>query len=407
MTGCALAQAPIRGFPAAPAEHQQVVWATSGVPSVPCRWLSLSYEELAHEIGGQRSWLVDNCSIPSRQAAPAGSARHELQHDAATSTPLWCMLRQTCSAQLARPCGINCASCIPGICNAALAGVALMLLLMAGDVEANPGPPSKQPAPKRLTPAAKAAQREAMRRKQANSRVTPAPSRTSPSLPAQHMLGVTDEAAKAILAVFADFAGSWTPPSNPHECEHQWKSPTMRGLAAAVEARLGEVRNTTHGLTAPEVSHLPDCPTFQEHRAQYYPAVPPMDQVHVKRSDPDGICLFNSCLLACFGSELEGRHALRLRCLLEFVQHSSAYWAALGPDRNPNKWDFGPSYFKDMATPGGYQTGRSCAVAATVLQCPVLLLCPGLGTSHWQTRARLESMYAPPLYMKIPKLPLR
>ncbi|KAL4425385.1 hypothetical protein ABPG75_009401 [Micractinium tetrahymenae] len=28
------------------------------------RWLGLSYDELAQEIGGQRSWLVDNCLIP-------------------------------------------------------------------------------------------------------------------------------------------------------------------------------------------------------------------------------------------------------------------------------------------------------------------------------------------------------
>ena len=29
-------------------------------------WMTLDYDELALEIGGQRDWLVHNCSVPER-----------------------------------------------------------------------------------------------------------------------------------------------------------------------------------------------------------------------------------------------------------------------------------------------------------------------------------------------------
>ncbi len=86
------------------------------------------------------------------------------------------------------------------------------------------------------------------------------------------------------LSSFIDLAGSQEHSSNPNEWETQWNNAAMRALAAAVETRHGEDQYNTQGLVAQATSHLPDCATFQDHRAQYYPALPPMDRVHVKMS---------------------------------------------------------------------------------------------------------------------------
>lgn len=250
--------------------------------------------------------------------------------------------------------------------------VTRMLLLLAGDVERNPGP-----------------QQAGLRR----------------TIQTEQLLGASDSTARALLQVLLDFSDTILHTlgveQTPDRTCHEWNHAAMRALADCVQSRLPELQGM-QGQTAGQVAHLSTSRTFDMHRDKCYRDTRPFHHSNgwpaVKSSDPDGNCNFNSALLSVLGSEDCGRHALRLLCALEFIVNSDAYFAALSDTHRVDaQSDFYPGAFRAMVQPGQYQSRLTCAMAATVLQCPVLLYCPGYPDSM---NAKLNSGYMPPLFVR-------
>lgn len=278
----------------------------------------------------------------------------------------------------------------------AYATVRAWLLVIAGDVELNPGPFQKQGQPRR----SKHTRRMRSSRAPADSgSVTPA---------AEEVLGVTDAVARRILAEVASFADQQMLPSGSRSDVHAWNRPAMRELAARVDEMLGPVLAGLGGLSRAELPHMQPCPTYAQCKKGYHPVGSELDAALVAESDPDGNCFFNSVLLSTLGSQRSGRDSLRLRCLLEFVQHSEAYHGARATtERDSTRLDFAVYCFQRMAQRGAYQGLEAAPIAATVLQCPVMVYCPGFhGEQTDRGRvANWETTYAPPLFVQHGYLP--
>ena len=248
--------------------------------------------------------------------------------------------------------------------------VTRLMLLLSGDVEPNPGPPHTRQSVERW-------------------------------------LGVSDAAAAAILQLFADIAktveAGMSAGTAVNPSRHRWNHPMLRALADCVDARLVLVQGV-QALTAAAAAHLPASAVFEAHRNEYYPNVRPFQHNFgwpaVKQCNPDGNCNFGTALLAVLGTEDWGRTALRLRNLLHFLPNSELYHAALGDmDRDAARTDFREGIFHDLARTGSYQTKLTCAISATVLQCPVVLYNPGLTTHR---NRQYECGYMPPLFVHDP-----
>ena len=119
-------------------------------------------------------------------------------------------------------------------------------------------------------------------------------------------------------------------------------------------------------------------------------------QVEMKHTEGDGNCHLRSLLISVLGSEESGWVALRLRCLLHFLVNSARYHQAeSGP--GVASTDYGASVFTPLTKPASSLSGLASAIAASVLQCPILLFNPG----HKMIPHReLESGYIPPLFVR-------
>jgi hypothetical protein len=182
----------------------------------------------------------------------------------------------------------------------------------------------------------------------------------------------------------------------------------LRALADCVDARLVLVVQGVQALTAAAAAHLPASAVFEAHRNEYYPNVQPFQHNFgwpaVKQCNPAGNCNFGTALLAVLGTEDWGRTALRLRNLqlLHFLPNFELYHAALGDmDRDAARTDFREGIFHDLARTGSYLTKLTCAISATVLQCPVVLYNPGFTTHR---NRQYECGYMPPLFVHDPDI---
>ena len=262
----------------------------------------------------------------------------------------------------------------------------------AGDVELNPGPFNKQPEPKRYS-----------KRLRVRKPLAAQQQGLPPLTDSVQVLKVSDAAARAILRELQLFAEGQTPPTSPQPGQHAWNRPAMRELAARVDALLGPVQAGLRGLTQADLPALRPCPKYAANSMGYYPPGSDLQAAVVPASDADGNCFFNSLLLATLGSQQKGRHALRLRCLLELVQHSETDYRLYHPaKRGDAQHDYSEYCFRRMAQTGGYQGLEAAPVAATVLQCPVLVYCPGYQGANTapNTTVHFDSAYVPPLYVK-------
>lgn len=215
----------------------------------------------------------------------------------------------------------------------------------------------------------------------------------------ERWLGISDVAAAELLALLREAAAAAAQEDGWGDAgTHAWDHPAVQALADCIEARLEPVA-PAQGLTAAAVANLERSEAFERHRHSYYPDSRPFNHslgwAVVKDIVGDGNCLFRSALVATSGSEAEGRTALRLRCLLHLIANIEIYRrsAAVLAARE----DFGARLFADMATPGGFLPMSACAILASVLQCPVLLCQPGFPT--FESR-ELECGYFPPLFRR-------
>ena len=239
-----------------------------------------------------------------------------------------------------------------------------LLLMLSGDVEENPGPPPQQ-----------------------HHR-------------AEDWLGVSDAAATDILGRIRYAAEILErmpcDPQLPLERPaHQWNHLAMKILASSIERLLPRVRGA-QGLLAGDVAHLPASVWYGTHGGTYLSQVDPIPSLEMKHTEGDGNCHQRSLLVSVFGSEMCGWVALRLRCLLHFLVNSARYYRAeKGP--GAENTDYGASAFPNLATPASYLCGRASAIAASVLQCPILLYNPG---HKLIPHRELESSYIPPLFVQ-------
>lgn len=155
------------------------------------------------------------------------------------------------------------------------------------------------------------------------------------------------------------------------------------------------------GLTAAATADLPASAVFERHRREYFPDCPPFSHRDrlpaVKSVTADGNCNSRATVLAVTAQE-EGWAALRLRCLLHFLPNSAAYYRArFGNAGLAGCTDFDADTFAALATPQSWVNLQASAVAATVLQCPVLLYNPGYPAIEHRD---FDSCYCPPLFVR-------
>ena len=239
-----------------------------------------------------------------------------------------------------------------------------MKLLLSGDVEENPGPPPRQ-----------------------QQRV-------------ESWLGVSDAAATAIMGriryAAAQLERMPCDPELPQERPgHKWNHLAMRILASCVERILPPV-DGIQGLLAGDVAGLPNSAGFDAYGSTYLSWLHPIPSLELKHTEGDGNCHLRSLLISVLGSEESGWVALRLRCLLHFLVNSARYHQAeSGP--GVASTDYGASVFTPLTKPASSLSGLASAIAASVLQCPILLFNPG----HKMIPHReLESGYIPPLFVR-------
>ena len=221
---------------------------------------------------------------------------------------------------------------------------------------------------------------------------------------AGNWLGVTDAVALRILEMLRTAAKETealgvdlTVDQAQDRPGHGWNHPVMRVLAYWLDSKLGAVR-LTRSPHSSAVAGLPDSHNFARHRREYFPQSPFNDPelLKVKATAPDGNCCTRSLVLGVSGSEA-GWAALRLRCLIELMAASPAYYAAREAAAAINTTDFTAREFHRLATPGSWLSDLTSAAAATVLQCPVLLYSPGYG--HVRGREH-NTAYIPPLFVR-------
>ena len=243
------------------------------------------------------------------------------------------------------------------------------LLIMAGDVELNPGPP--------------------------NSRAGDSAG----------WLGVSDTTAARLLRLLRSVAAKLgalpidlSAEQHLGRPSHGWDHPAMQVLATRIDTMLPAVPSR-QGLTAADVAHLPNSIGFEGQRTDSFPDAQPFSHSlglpMVKEVAADGNCNPHSILLGVTGEQHTGVTALRLRILLELIAHSRTYYARYDP--RLIEINYPEDEFERLATPRGWVSRAASAAAATLLQTPILLYNPGLQVMPGRD---MQSAYIPPLYVR-------
>jgi hypothetical protein len=165
-----------------------------------------------------------------------------------------------------------------------------------------------------------------------------------------------------------------------------------------------------------DVPNIPLDAAYATHGPSYFPvthtphAVSPLDHFLVKHAPPDGDCLLHSIRIATLGLP-NSPHPLRLRTLLTFISHWRLFSASPNLHHHPIQeaalHQHAHTTALELARPGTPLNLSAVATLATVIDRPILLLCPliagkevaTLNTQFFSCMSRIPTSSRPPVIL--------